>query len=198
MPAPHPPPPPAAVGRRDTSVPTARDVAHVGVTVPDLDEAVAFFTGALGGDLLYREGPFRDDGPWMTDHLGVDRGDVLRLAAVRLGPSTNVELLEYRGADADAAPASNAHAGTVHLALYVDDLDAALGYLRRQPGVAVQGEPTRLVQGPTAGLTFVYVRAPWGLQLELLTYPGRLPYEDETPHRLRPPAPAWRSSSTPS
>lgn len=186
-----PPPSPHPSQARTASLPSARDVGHIGITVPDLDEAVRFFTDVLGCRELYREGPFEDAGTWMADRLGVDRGDVLHLAMLRCGPSTNVELLEYRGAGADGRPLNNARAGATHLAFFVDDLEAALAYLRRQPGVVVQGVPSYITRGPSAGLSFIYFRAPWGLQLELVSYPPGMPYEAETPLRLRPPAPAW-------
>jgi catechol 2,3-dioxygenase-like lactoylglutathione lyase family enzyme len=37
---------------------SARHVDHVGMTVPDLEEAIRFFEDALGGLLLWRVGPF--------------------------------------------------------------------------------------------------------------------------------------------
>lgn len=41
-------------------LPTARAVDHYAFTVPDLDQAIAFFTGVMGGELCYREGPVED------------------------------------------------------------------------------------------------------------------------------------------
>src|SRR5688572_30060510 len=33
-------------------------IDHAGLTIPDLEDAVAFYTGVLGGTELYRLGPF--------------------------------------------------------------------------------------------------------------------------------------------
>jgi len=50
---------PGACGSVD-GIPTARSVDHVGFTVPNLDEAVSFFTRVLDCDLLYRTRPYFD------------------------------------------------------------------------------------------------------------------------------------------
>jgi catechol 2,3-dioxygenase-like lactoylglutathione lyase family enzyme len=66
--------------------------------------------------------------------------------------------------------------GGHHIGFLVDDMDAAVAYLKSK-GVQVQGEPTKMTQGPTAGETWVYFLAPWGTQLELTYYPKGLAYE---------------------
>ena len=42
-------------------------------------------------------------------------------------------------------------------------------------------------QGPSAGQTWVYFRAPWGMQFELVSYPAGKGYEQETDRRLWSP-----------
>ena len=54
---------------------------------------------------------------------------------------------------------------------------AAVAHLKRC-GVEVLGAPTTMTDGASAGLTWVYFRAPWGLQLELVSAPGGLAYEE--------------------
>jgi hypothetical protein len=66
---------------------------------------------------------------------------------------------------------------------------AAVAHLREN-GVEVLGEPTRLTEGPSAGLTWVCFRAPWGLQLELVCAPDRLAYERAGGERM------WRPIRT--
>jgi extradiol dioxygenase family protein len=58
----------------------------------------------------------------------------------------------------------------------VDDFDAGLHYLRDK-GVRVLGEPTIRTSGPSAGQTWVYFLAPWGMQLELVSFPNGKGYE---------------------
>ena len=69
---------------------------HIGITVPDLAEAHDFFVGVLGCEYLYRLGPYRDDGPWMREHLGVDERAVMqRLHFYRLGGQAVFEVFQY-------------------------------------------------------------------------------------------------------
>ena len=77
--------------------------------------------------------------------------------------------------------------GGHHLAFYVDDFDAALAYLRSR-GVRIQGEPTVRTTGPSAGQTWVYFLSPWGMQLELVSFPRGKGYEKDTAARLWHPA----------
>jgi hypothetical protein len=47
----------------------------------------------------------------------------------------------------------------------------------RDQGVRVLGEPTVRTSGPSAGQTWVYFLAPWGMQLELVSFPAGKGYE---------------------
>jgi catechol 2,3-dioxygenase-like lactoylglutathione lyase family enzyme len=167
-------------------------VDHVGVTVPDLDEAVALFTSLLGADLLYVAGPWTDDRhEWMPAALDVRQATTLRLAMLRLGPWTNLELLEFTGGPV-AAPAPLSAPGTAHLALHVDDLDAVAARLRADERVRVLAGPTTVPDGePSAGLRYLYAVTPWGGFLEFVTWAPGMPYEAGAGGRMLPPAPSW-------
>ncbi len=77
--------------------------------------------------------------------------------------------------------------GGHHIAFYVDDIDAAVGYLRDHH-VRIMGTPTVRTSGPSAGQTWVYFLSPWGMQLELVSYPYGKGYEEDTRQRLWHPA----------
>jgi catechol 2,3-dioxygenase-like lactoylglutathione lyase family enzyme len=148
-----------------------RGVDHIGVTVPDLAAAHEFFTGVLGCEYLYRVGPFQHDDDWMSEHLNVADDTVMRqLRFYRLGGRAIFEVFQYEAAGQRPAPPRNSDVGGHHIALYVDDLDAAAAHLRER-GIRVLGEPTAST-GPSAGQRWVYFLAPWGLQFELVSYPG--------------------------
>lgn len=175
-----------------TGIPTARNVDHIGITVPDLEQALSFFVDVLGCEVIYHTIPFSEpEGELMEERLAVDRKSNLELAMVRCGPTTNVELLAYESTTDDEQTVANDDVGATHLAFYVDDLEAGIEYLDGVPDVEVQGSPTPVVEGPSAGLEFVYFTAPWGLQLELINYPDDLPFTEETEARPFGPAPAW-------
>jgi len=49
------------------------------------------------------------------------------------------------------------------------------------------GEPIPSA-GPALGQRWIYFRAPWGMQFELVSYPGGKAYEQDTPVKLWHPA----------
>ncbi|MCX4911537.1 VOC family protein [Streptomyces sp. NBC_00878] len=165
---------------------------HVAYTVPDLDQAVAFFTEVVGAELIYREGPVQDPhGDMMRRQLGVHPTAVARIAMLRLGPVTNLELFAYDAPDQSRVLPANSDWGGHHLAIHVTDIDAAVHYLREQPGVELLGTAQTIPSGPIAGNRWIYFRTPWGMQMELVqASPGR-PYESTTQARRYGPAPAW-------
>lgn len=153
-------------------LPGLRRLDHIGITVPDLHEATKFFIDILGCEYMYSLGPFRDDsGDWMRAHLNVDRRTVMQqLHFFRCGGQAIFEVFEYEAVDQCSKPPRNSDIGGHHVALYVDDLDAAVAYLRER-GVQVLGEPTAS-RGPSEGQRWVYFLAPWGMHFELVSYPG--------------------------
>ncbi|MFI5782807.1 VOC family protein [Nocardia sp. NPDC051570] len=166
-------------------IPGATTVHHVAYTVPDLDQAIDFFVQVIGAELVYALGPVRDDtGDWMSRQLGVPADASARVAMLRLGAVTNLELFEYTVSDQRRALPRNCDWGGHHLAIYVTDVDAAVEYLRTQPGVRILGEPETIVDGPIAGDRWVYFCTPWGMQMELINLPPDLPFEKQTTARL--------------
>ncbi len=70
---------------------------HTGLTVPNLDEAIDFFDRVLGCTHVLTFGPIGDpEGSFMTDALGVHpRARIERVAMIRCGNGSNLELFEY-------------------------------------------------------------------------------------------------------
>ena len=171
-----------------TSLPGMRGTDHVGLTVPNLEDAVRFFVEVLGCEAFYELGPFQSDDNWMRDHLNVHPRTIMRrLAFLRCGHGSNFEMFEYEAPDQQTEQPRNSDIGGFHLAFYVDDMNAALDYLRAN-GVRILGEPTVRTTGPSGGQSWVYFLSPWGLQLELVSYPSGKAYEQSTGRRLWHPA----------
>ena len=78
-------------------LPGIRGVNHIGITVPDLAEAEAFFTDVLACQKATAFGPFRDDtGTFMQDVLDVDsRAVIEQITLMRCGFGSNIELFHY-------------------------------------------------------------------------------------------------------
>lgn len=164
-----------------------RGVDHVGFTVPDLDQAHRFLVGTLGAAHVYTLDGKSSEDDWMRTHLGVHPRTVIReIRFYRLGFGANLEVFEYKPADGQAQQPRNSDIGGHHLALYVNDLDAAMATLRAR-GVELMGEPTASAQG-AAGQRWVYFRSPWGMQFELVSFPGGKAYETSSAVKLWHPA----------
>ncbi|MFL5355925.1 VOC family protein [Archangium sp.] len=177
-------------------IPGARNIHHIAYTVPNLDQAVDFFINVIGAELLYRIGPVEDaTGDWMTRQLNVHPRASTHIAMLRLGPVTNLELFEYTAPGQRQELPRNSDWGGHHLAIHVDDVDAAVEYLRSVPGVKVLGEPQTITEGPIAGDRWVYFVTPWGMQMEVLNMPRGMPYEKDTDARLFGPWESWNSHS---
>lgn len=167
-------------------IPGLRGSDHIGITVPDLDEAHTFLVDILGAEYIYTLGEKSADDDWMQVQIGVHPRTVIReIRFYRLQTGVNLEVFLYDAADGQNPQPRNSDIGGYHLALYVDDMDAAVDYLRAS-GVEVMGEPVASKQA-ALGQRWIYFRAPWGLQFELVSYPGGKAYEADAPRLLWKP-----------
>ena len=168
-------------------LPGLRGTEHIGFTVPDLDEAERFFVDVIGCELVYRLGPFVRDDNWMSEHMNLHPRTVMReLRFFRCKTGPNFEIFQYEPHDPPAPQPKNSDIGGHHLAFYVDDFDEALEYLTSK-GVHILGEPT-FSRNASEGQKWVYFLTPWGMQLELVSYPNGKAYEKDSPIKLWHPA----------
>ena len=116
------------------ALPGLRGTEHIGFTVPDLDEADDFFVDVIGCERVYSLGPFEHaEGDWMLEHLNVHPRTVMReLTFYRCEFGPNFEVFQFEPADGQRPQPRNSDLGGHHLAFYVDDMDAAVAYLREQ------------------------------------------------------------------
>jgi catechol 2,3-dioxygenase-like lactoylglutathione lyase family enzyme len=159
-------------------LPGLRRLDHVGFTVPDLDVAHAWLVDVLGCEYLYSLGPFsHPDSDWMTRHLNVHpRAEMVENRWFRLGDQAILEVFHYESPDQSVSSMPrNSDVGGHHLALYVDDLDAAVEHLR-SAGAHVLDGPTAS-KGPAEGNRWIYFLSPWGMQFELVSYPNGKAWE---------------------
>ena len=165
-------------------IPGMRGGEHLGFTWPKLDEAVDFFVDAFGCEAFYKLGPFKADNDWMETHLDVHpRAEIPTMQLVRCGHGLNLEIFQYAAPGQNMKGPRNSDIGGHHLAFYVEDMAAAVAHLKSK-GVKMLGEPTVMGGGPSAGESWVYFLAPWGMQLELVSYPKGKAYEKDYKGRL--------------
>ena len=160
-------------------LPGLRRVDHIGFTVPDLDQAHGFLVDVLGFEYLYSLGPFRHDDDWMATHLAVAsaRGDEQPLLPLRRrDDARGVRVRRARPARRPAA--QQRHRRPPRRAV------------RRRPGRrhrAPAGGGPRGVRradrepGPAEGQRWIYFLSPWGMQFELVSYPGGKAFDRDDP-----------------
>lgn len=169
-------------------LPGLAGVEHIGFTVPDLEEATRFFVEVIGCQLVYSLGPFQAEDDWMARHLNVHPRTVMReLRFFRCGHGPNFEVFQYDAPQQAMEGPRNSDIGGHHLAFYTHAFDAALDHLRAH-GLRILGEPTFRETGASGGQRWVYFLSPWGMQLELVSYPNGKAYEAHSAVTLWHPA----------
>jgi catechol 2,3-dioxygenase-like lactoylglutathione lyase family enzyme len=140
---------------------------HTGITVSNLERSVAFWRDVLGFELSHRA---HHTGDLASEVTGVPKAEIS--LAVLKGYGHKIELLEY------LAPSDRKHVdlrpcdvGSVHVALWVDNLDALLNAIAASEWRPA-GKPQTLKSGPNAGKRVVYVRGPDGTTIEFMQTPA--------------------------
>ncbi|MFO1033835.1 MAG: VOC family protein [Hyphomicrobiales bacterium] len=165
---------------------TVLGMHHIGVTVPDIEEGVAFFKKVFGAEEVFRTGPFNVDDAFMKGKLGAAPNSRIKdLVFLRCGKGTSVELFEYEGEDKRAPQKRSSEVGGSHICFEVDDVFASAKRLK-DLGVEMLDGPNVVDAGPLEGFKWVYFRAPWGQILEIASFDS-LGYEKSTAKRL------WRA-----
>lgn len=159
-------------------IPSVVGINHIGVTVPDVKQAVDFFSGVLGCKEVMRFGPFADDkGDFMEQLVNVNpRAVIQQIVMMRCGEGANLELFQYTAPDQKTEQPKNSDLSGHHIAFYVRNIDAAVKDLKAR-GIKTFMGPFKVDQGPAAGQSICYFLTPWGMQLELITYPKGMAYE---------------------
>ena len=168
---------------------TVRAIEHIGITVPDLEQATQFFAEAFGAEKIYDMLDEPLAGPEVEAGLGIPSGARIEaIRMLRLGEGPNLELFTYSGT-AQRDPVVPSDLGLQHFCVYVDDIDVAADRLEHAGG-RLLSPPGELPGGDTGpGNRYLYARTPWGSTVELVSYPSPQAYEARTNRRRwRPPA----------
>jgi len=157
----------------DPSLP--RGVNHVGLTVPDLEQATTFLRDGLGARVAY-DGLTRDEEPRrgaeVERQLGLPAGAAIvaqRMLQIGTGPGLEVFEVET---DRRQQPAGLADLGWGHVALLVDDIEAVTARAVAAGATALSEPHPNSRHEDTPGNASVYLRAPWGSIIELQALPG--------------------------
>ncbi|MFG1818994.1 VOC family protein [Kribbella sp. NPDC049174] len=142
------------------------DMHHVGITVRDMEESLAWYEQMFG---LTPEFIAEGSGPELSRGVGVP-GAKLRFAFLRFG-SCVVELLHYDNEREETFDRSNADVGSAHVCIDVPDIHRSYEDLRAK-GAEFLAPPLHIEDGPLEGCWFVYFKDPNGVTLELFQSVG--------------------------
>lgn len=139
------------------------ELGHVGLTVADLEASVGFYRDVVGFTL---DGRYEIAGEWF-DTLTHNRGARIEVAMMRLGTFV-LQLVAYGAGGGEHLALAHHHAGSPHLSITVDDLDA------RHAAIAADGmfNPTPVVNLMGSEIRSFYVDDPDGVPVEFLQMPG--------------------------
>jgi catechol 2,3-dioxygenase-like lactoylglutathione lyase family enzyme len=162
-----------------TNVPGLLGIDHIGITVPNIDVAAAWLEQKLGFSNPLTFGPFSDPtGDFMTQLVDVHpRAVVEQIRVLRSGNGPGIELFQYTSPDQDRTFRRNSDWGGHHLAFYVRHIDKGVEYLQTQAETKLFG-PVTLTDGPAAGQSINYFHDPFGTDVELISYPHGMAYEE--------------------
>ena len=137
---------------------------HTGITVSNLERSLAFWRDVLGFEFSHTA---HQKGELAQEITGIE-GAELKLAVLKTPGGHKIELLEYLApADRKRTNLRPCDVGSVHVALLVEDLNAALDRISVS-GWKIAGQSQILTKGPNAGKRVVYVRDPDGTTIELM------------------------------
>jgi catechol 2,3-dioxygenase-like lactoylglutathione lyase family enzyme len=151
---------------------------HVGITVPNIAQAIEWFEDVMGAVAPLTFGPF-PAGPFVASVVDVaETTSIDQITMLRIGHSANIELFEY------TAPAGqrrdmpkNSDWSGHHVAFYVTDIAAAVEYMVGKRVRKMPAGPFTLTDGPAAGQTIQYFQTPWGSYIEFISYPNGMAYD---------------------
>lgn len=140
---------------------------HMGITVSDTDEAMAFYSSLTGGTVT---GPLVKAGPAVEAVTGYPGAQILITFITFDGGDTVIELAEYRGTSAERIIPDNGKAGSAHPAIIVDDIEGEIARLAAL-GYPATSDPMVATSGPMEGYRYAYVIGPDQVRVELLELP---------------------------
>ncbi len=160
-----------------TQPPAPRAFSHIGLSVPDVDAAVKFYTEVLGLYVIMQPTDVTEDdsdiGRMCTDVFGAG-WNKLRIAHLATADRIGLELFEF---DGNTAPDNNLEFrrhGTFHFAIQDPDVEGLLAKIVAAGGK--QRMPIREYFPGEKPYRMVYVEDPFGIVFELYSHSYELTY----------------------
>lgn len=163
--------------------PLTRGINHVGLTVPDLQQATEFLQKALDAKFVYN-GLTESDPPRKgadtERQLGLTSGSIIiKQRLLRIGNSANLELFEIVSEE-QRQPSSLQDFGWNHISLYVDDINYAIERVKAAGGKFLSEVHGNSRHEDTKDNASVYFHTPWGSLIELQSIPNGYYYPEDS------------------
>ncbi|ULQ49199.1 VOC family protein [Liquorilactobacillus nagelii] len=162
-------------------------INHLGLTVPDVDQATHFLKAAFGAKLAYASLTQQDSprqGMEVERQLGLAPGSkIVRQQMVVIGKGPSLELFEIQ-TDQQQSSATLGDQGITHFSIFVNDLNTALDKAVAAGATALSEIHGNSKYEDTPGNGSVYVKAPWGTLIELQTIPNGYYYPSNSEAKL--------------
>jgi catechol 2,3-dioxygenase-like lactoylglutathione lyase family enzyme len=150
-------------------------IDHIGLTVPDINQAIEWYEDILGAVAPLTFGPF--EGAFLEGALNVVPGTgINQITTLRIGQSAGIELFTYHSPGQRTDVPLNSDWSGHHIAFYVTDIEAAVEYMDSRDVDRLFG-PFTLTSGDAAGQSINYFRTPWGSFIEFISYPDGMAYQ---------------------
>lgn len=178
-----------SANRASAQAPGVVGIDHVGINVPDMDQAVKFFHDMFGFTPVTQLGPFPMPAEWKKTFRIHDNADKVELKMLRAGDGSNIELFAYNPNSGSQEQPYRDDLSANHFSIYTSDIKATKAYLESK-GVKFVSD-IQSGGGDTEGESWVYLETPWGSTIELNSYPKGKGYE-----KHNPAVKLWTASST--
>jgi lactoylglutathione lyase family protein len=157
--------------------PTPRSFSHIGLSVPDLDAAVAFYRDVLGFYVIMEPTEIAQDdsdiGVMCDDVFGPGWGK-FRIAHMATADRIGIELFEFENAEAPKDNLPFRQVGLFHFAIQDPDVEGLLAKIIAAGGK--QRMPVRHYFPGQKPYRMVYVEDPFGIVFELYSHSYELTY----------------------
>ncbi|MFT6304522.1 MAG: lactoylglutathione lyase family protein [Granulosicoccus sp.] len=157
--------------------PTPRTFSHIGLSVPDVDAAVKFYTEVMGFYTIMEPTDVTEDesdiGQMCTDVFGPNWGH-LRIAHLATADRIGFELFEFKDNYGPHENLSFRQHGTFHFAIQDPDIEGLVAKIVAAGGK--QRMPVREYFPDKKPYRMVYVEDPFGIVFELYSHSYELTY----------------------
>lgn len=139
---------------------------HVGLTVANLEESVAFYRDVVGMKLIPESSNLEISGRWF-DQLTENEGAALRVSHLEI-EGVQLQLVEYTAAGGGRLPLHHKMVGNPHLCIDMGDIDARHATLSAEGRYKI----SPIVDIADTGVRSFYITDPNGVLVEFIETPG--------------------------